>query len=154
MNNHESSIDADGRHDVQVAPATSAASDEARRGLEGRVKSEDYGMRFDPRNYLVVERARSVSEEKWNELAIDSLRVGTLLQANEEMLKKKSIDKVTSGAEPFREGYVTKLWRDENGELHIVDGQHRVAMYYSLGKEMPVRIMDNAIYDRLRNQCG
>jgi hypothetical protein len=111
-------------------------------------------MRFDPRNYLVVERARSVSEEKWNELAIDSLRVGTLLQANEEMLKKKSIDKVTSGAEPFREGYVTKLWRDENGELHIVDGQHRVAMYYSLGKEMPVRIMDNAIYDRLRNQCG
>ena len=109
-------------------------------------------MRYDPHNYLVVERARSVPEEKWNELPIESLPAGTHLEANEETLNEKSIDNVTSGAEPFREGYVTKLWRDESGKLHIADGHHRVAMYYALGREMPVRIMDSAAYDRLMNQ--
>jgi hypothetical protein len=56
---------------------------------------------------------------------------------------------VVSGAEPFREGYVTKLWRDKNDRLHAVDGHNRVAMYDVLGKAMPVRIMDESAYDRL-----
>lgn len=102
----------------------------------------------------VVERARSVPDERWNELPIEYLLVGAPLEANEETLKQKSIDKVTSGAEPFREGYVVKLWRDRKGKLHIVDGHHRVAMYHVLIKPIPVRIMDSATYDRLTEQGG
>jgi len=109
-------------------------------------------MHYDPRNVEVVERARSVPDEKWNELPIESLPIGTPLEANEETLTKKSIDKVVSGAEPFREGYVTKLWRDKHGKLHVVDGHHRVAMYNALGKAIPVRIMDEAAYKRLIDQ--
>jgi ParB-like chromosome segregation protein Spo0J len=109
-------------------------------------------MHYDPRNVRVVERAGSVPDEKWNELPIENLPIGTLLEANEETLNKKSIDKVVSGAEPFREGYVTKLWRDKHGKLHVVDGHHRVAMYNALGKAMPVRIMDKAAFIRLMAQ--
>ena len=116
---------------------------------QGRVWSEDYGMNYDRRNKKVVDRARSVPEAKWNALPVEALPAGTPLQANEETLTKKSIDKVVSGAEPFREGYVIKLWRDNNGALHVVDGHHRVAMYHALGKPMPVRIMDEAAYKRL-----
>jgi hypothetical protein len=116
---------------------------------EGCVWSEDYGMNYDRRNKKVVDRARSVPEAKWNTLPAETLPAGTFLQANEETLKKKSIDKVVSGAEPFRESYVIKLWRDNNGALHVVDGHHRVAMYHALGKPMPVRIMDEAAYKRL-----
>lgn len=106
-------------------------------------------MNYDPRNEKVVERARGVPDEKWNELPVDSLPHGTTLEANKEWLMKKSIDKVVSGAEPFREGYVSKLWRDENGKLYVADGHHRVAMYHALGMAMPVRIMDEAAYQRL-----
>jgi hypothetical protein len=116
---------------------------------EGRVRSEDYGMIYDRRYKKVVERARSVPDAKWNSLPVETLPAGTPLQANEETLTKKSIDKVVSGAEPFRAGYVIKLWRDNNGALHVVDGHHRVAMYHALGKPMPVRIMDEAAYKRL-----
>jgi hypothetical protein len=62
---------------------------------------------------------------------------------------KKYIDKIVGGAEPFREGYATKLRRDKNGKLHFVDGHHRAAMYSALGKAVSVRIMDGAAYTRL-----
>jgi hypothetical protein len=120
-----------------------------RSGQRGRVRSQDYGVHYDPRNVKVVERARGVPDENWNELPIESLPAGTPLEANEDTLTKKSIDKVVSGAEPFREGYVIKLWRDKHGKLHVVDGHHRVAMYNALGKAIPVRIMDEAAFKRL-----
>ncbi|OCB22501.1 hypothetical protein A5689_17875 [Mycobacterium intracellulare subsp. yongonense] len=109
-------------------------------------------MHYDPRNSLVVERARSVPDELWNEIPIEYLPVGASIEANEETLKQTSIDNVTSGAESFREGYVVKLWRARNGQLHVIDGHHRVAMYHALVKPMPVRIMDSATYDRLMMQ--
>ncbi|MEB3072082.1 hypothetical protein [[Mycobacterium] vasticus] len=109
-----------------------------------RAHSDEYGMRYDPNNVYVVERARSVSEAEWNKLPVELLPLGVTLQANEETLKRSSIDRVISGTEPIREDYVTKLWRDGSGDLHIVDGHHRVAMYYVLGKPLPVRIMDGA----------
>jgi hypothetical protein len=109
-----------------------------------RVRSDEYGMCYDPNNVYVVERARSLAEAQWNKLPVELLPVGVTLHANEETLKRSSIDRVTSGAEPIRDGYVTKLWRDGSGDLHIVDGHHRVAMHYVLGKPQPVRIMDGA----------
>ena len=110
-------------------------------------------MNYDPRNVTVVQRARAIPDEKWNDLPVKSLPAGTSLEANEETLSKESIDKVVRGAEPFREGYIVKLWRDKNGKLHIVDGHHRVAIYHALAKAIPVRIMDEATYQRLTAQC-
>jgi hypothetical protein len=115
-----------------------------------RLPSNDYGMTYSEYSEAEVERARAVPQEDWDKLPIQMLpnaaRFPTLPEtpiiANEPVLKKKSIDKVVSGEEPFREGYVVKLWRDDDGNLHVVDGHHRVAMYHALGKDMPVRIMD------------
>jgi hypothetical protein len=135
-----------------VAEAVRTAHEKGARVRQGRVRSEDYGMNYDPRNEKVVERARSVPNAKWEELPVESLPAGTPLEANEETLKKESIDKVVSGATPFRGGYVITLWRDENGKLHVADGHHRVAMYHALGKAMPVRIMDEVAYNRLTVQ--
>jgi HK97 family phage portal protein len=115
----------------------------------GRVLAADYGMDYSPANAQVVEKARGVPDEEWNTLPVETLPHGTALKANEETLNTAPIEKVVSGREPFREGYVTKLWRTNEGDLHIVDGHHRVAMYHALRREMPVRIMDQADYERL-----
>jgi hypothetical protein len=115
----------------------------------GRVPSSDYGMDYSPANARVVAKARTVPDEKWNQLPVTTIPSGTTLKANEETLKIAPIEKVVSGKEPFREGYVAKLWQDKNGDLHIADGHHRVAMYHALGKDMPARVMTDADYKRL-----
>ena len=116
---------------------------------EGRVFSEQFGMKYSGANERIVRRARTVPDEQWDTLPVQQLPHGTQLQANEKILKTKPIQKVVSGREPFREGYVTKLWQDNRGRLHVADGHHRVAMYHALGKDMPVRIMTEADYKRL-----
>ncbi len=126
-----------------------AANEETAPLTDSRVRSDEYGMRYCATNEQIVQRARIVPDEDWNTLPVRRLPAGTPLEANEKTLKKEPIDKVVSGAEPFREGYVTKLWRANDGKLHIVDGHHRVAMYHALRKDMPVRIMDEAAYSRL-----
>ncbi|WP_156747984.1 hypothetical protein [Mycobacterium sp. 1465703.0] len=110
-------------------------------------------MHYDPRNEKIVEAARAVPDEKWKQLPVVNLPARTTLEANEDTLKKRSIDKVVNGVEPFREGYVIKLWRDQDAKLHVVDGHHRVAMYHALGKVVPVRIMDEADYIRLMGEA-
>jgi hypothetical protein len=152
MDANKEVIDVADRQGDPVAEDGQSVYEEGTRIAESRVRSKDYGMNYDPQNVKVVERARGMPDEKWNDLPVESLPAGTSLEANEETLTKKSIDKVVSGAEPFREGYVVKLWRDEYGKLHIVDGHHRVAMYHALGKAIPVRIMDEAAYQRLTGQ--
>ena len=116
---------------------------------EGRVRSSKYGMKYAPENEEVVKKARTLSDEQWNTLPVETVKHGTELQANEDLLKTKPIDKVVSGKEPFREGYVTKLFRDGEGKLHVVDGHHRVAMHHALGKDLPVRIIDAATVEKL-----
>lgn len=108
----------------------------------GKVHSSDYGMHYDPANEKVVAAARTVPDAQWDLLPVQSLPAGTPIEANEAELKRKHIDKVVSGEVPFREGYVTKMWRAEDGSMHVVDGHHRVAMYAALHKDMPVRIMN------------
>lgn len=117
----------------------------------GQVYSNSYGMHYDPANAKVVAAAREVPAEQWDLLPVEMLPPGTPIEANEEHLKSKHIDKVVSGEVPFREGYVNQMWRAEDGSLHVVDGHHRVAMYAALKKPMPVRIMDAAILDVLKN---
>jgi HK97 family phage portal protein len=114
-----------------------------------RVSSASYGMEYSPRNERVVAKAREVSDAGWNQIPVEDVPHGTVLQANEKTLKLAPIDKVVSGREPFRQNYVAKLWRDGKGDLHIVDGHHRVAMYHALGKDMPARIMTQADYDAM-----
>ena len=115
----------------------------------GRVMASEYGMDYSPKNAKVVAKARTVPDEKWEQLPVTTIPKGTVLKANEETLKIAPIEKVVSGKEPFREGYVAKLWQDKNGDLHIADGHHRVAMYHALGKDMPARVMTDADYKRL-----
>ena len=119
---------------------------------EGRAFSEQFGMKYSGANERVVRRARSVPDEQWDKLPVSKLPSGTPLQANEKILKTKPINKVVSGKEPFREGYVTKLWKDGRDRLHVVDGHHRVAMYHALGKDMPVRIMTEADYKKMQGR--
>ena len=111
---------------------------------------EKYGMTYDRDNEPVVDRAREIPDEGWNKLPVVEIPPGTELHANESHLNPKPINKVVSGAEPFREGYVVKLW-NENGQLHVVDGHHRVAMYHALGKPMPARIMGPGEYAAVKN---
>ncbi|GAB3034995.1 hypothetical protein MBOU_34420 [Mycobacterium bourgelatii] len=151
LNDNEKSIDATGHRD-EVASTVPAVSGEAKYAPEGYVRSENYGMHYDPGNYLVVERARRLPDKKWNKLPVETLPCGTSFQASLEILEAKTIDKVTSGKEELRENYEISLWRDENGQLYVVNGHYRVAMHYALGKEMHVRIMDETDYDRLMRQ--
>lgn len=118
---------------------------------EGSVPSRNYGMTYHPGSERMVAKARKVSDKDWDTLPVQTLPHGTKLIANEEHLTKpQAIERVVSGKEPFREGYVTKLWKDSKGNLHIVDGHHRVAMYHELGKDMPVRIMSEKEYRAVR----
>ena len=118
---------------------------------KGSVPSRNYGMTYQPGSERMVAKARKVSDKDWDTLPVQSLPHGTKLIANEEHLTKpQAIERVVSGKEPFREGYVTKLWKDGKGNLHIVDGHHRVAMYHELGKDMPVRIMSEKEYRTIR----
>lgn len=108
-------------------------------------------MTYSPKGEATVRKARNVPDKDWDKLPVQSLPHGTRLIANEEHLTKpEAIERVVSGKEPFREGYVTKLWKDGKGNLHIVDGHHRVAMYQKLGKDMPVRIMSEKEYRAIR----
>lgn len=117
-----------------------------------RVPVEDYGMTYDEGGEAEVEEARQLSDDDWEEIPVTTVKPGTELIANELDLKRKSIDKVVGGSEPFREGYVVKLWKAEDGRLHIVDGHHRVAMYAALKKPMPSRILTRKKLDELKGE--
>lgn len=119
-----------------------------------RVPSSQYGMDYFPGRAEIVEAARSVPESLWDTLPIETIQLNTPIHANEASLKKKSIDQVVGGSEPFRTGYVAKLWRDDRGELHVVDGHHRVAMHNALGLDMQAHVMDESTYLQLVAEAG
>ena len=67
---------------------------------------------------------------------------GNTVQATEKYLRSKPINKVVSGAEPFREGYDPYVLRTDDGDI-IIDGHHRFAMYAAMGKQSaPVKLLD------------
>lgn len=61
------------------------------------MRSEDY----DPHNEKVVARARSVPDEKRNELPVESLPAGTALEANEKTLKQRVSTRWSAAPSPF-----------------------------------------------------
>jgi len=124
------------------APNTKHASYIRVPSPDARASVEDYGMRYKPSNAKVVEQARAMDKSLWEKLPVKKLPARTPLEANEETIKLRHVAKVVNGEEDFREGYVTQLWRADDGKLHIVDGHTRTAMYYALNKPMPVQILD------------
>jgi hypothetical protein len=133
--------------------ALSRAYSKVRKMFTGKVKSSRFGMVYSKTSAAIVARARKVSDANWEKLPVQTLKCCPKLVANEKYLTKpEAIEKVVSGKVPFRKGYVTKLWKDAKGKLHIVDGHHRVAMYQSLRKDMPVRIMSEAELQGLPTQ--
>lgn len=115
-----------------------------------RVPSTAYGLDWlpDSPEPKIVAPARMLGDDIWDSLPIQHLPPGTHIKANEGTLKKKSIDSVVGGKVPFREGYIIKLYRTDDGLLHVVDGHTRIAMYNALGKDMPVRIIDQRTLDQ------
>jgi hypothetical protein len=103
------------------------------------VNVDQYGMTYNASNAEVIAEARTLPDSVWEALPVMMIPHGTTLHANEQTLIRRHIDKVVSGAEPLRPGYVTRLYRT-NDELHIVDGHHRAAMYWALGRDMPAQI--------------
>jgi hypothetical protein len=64
------------------------------------------------------------------------------VKATEKYLRSKPINKVVSGAEPFRSGYDPYVLRTDDGDV-IIDGHHRYAMYAAMGKQSaPVKLLD------------
>jgi len=102
-----------------------------------------YGMHYDAGNAKVIERAKAVSEDKWKALLpIETLPARTPLNAWVETVDRCIITDVARGVVPIRENYEPTIWKGGSGELYIVDGHTRAAIYYELNEPMPSRIMD------------
>jgi hypothetical protein len=110
-----------------------------------------YGMHYDAGNAKVIKRAKALSDAKWRAFtAIKTLPARKPLNACVETVLRRHVDKVYDRDFAFRENYEPTIWKDGRGELYIVDGHTRAAMYYELNEPMPVRIMDEKSLCRAR----
>lgn len=151
-------------HSAACAPPPAGSGGSSPSGAtSGRTPVEKFGMTYDPKGADTVASVRALDDRgqiNWSEAEQTTLPASEIptLHANERDLKQSSIDKVVSGKEPFREGYVVKLYETPDGERHVVDGHTRAAMYSALGKDMPVQIYrDNPaalVYDPFRRSDG
>lgn len=109
-----------------------------------------YGLDYDPQGAATVAHVRAkdaAGDIDWDSLPVTTITPErmTSVKANEETVRSpEDIDRVISGREALREGYVAKLYETPSGELHVVDGHHRVAIYSGLGKPMPAHIYRDA----------
>ena len=101
-----------------------------------------YGMHFATRNAQIIARAQAMSDGEWDLIPIETIPARTPLNAYRETVGSRHIESVASGDIPLREDYVTRLWRDGDGGLYIVDGHARTAIYYAINRPMPVRIAE------------
>lgn len=105
------------------------------------VATSAYGMHYEADNATVIARAQAVSEAKWNTLPVNMLPARTRLNDHVETLLRRHVERVVSGTLEL-DDHPTKLWKDHDGKLYIVDGHVHTAIYYALDKPMPVRVMD------------
>ncbi len=110
-------------------------------------------MDYDPGNSNVVAEARNICKCKWQALRTDELRARTRLNACVETVDRLIVEKVASGEVSIREDYDPCLWRDSSGELYIVDGHVRTAIYYQRNEPMPVRIMDERLLAKIKGKA-
>jgi hypothetical protein len=133
-------------HSAACAPPPAGSGGSSPSGASsGRTPVEKFGMTYDPKGEQIVASVRALDDRgqiDWSKAEQTTVPVAEIskLHANERDLKQSSIDKVVSGKEPFREGYVVKIYERTNGDRHVVDGHTRAAMYSALGKDMPVQI--------------
>lgn len=128
---------------------------------ELRTPIEHFGPKFDPKGANVVDTVRRLDANgqiDWaaaEHTTISPKDFGTL-HANERDVKQATVDKVAGGSEPIREGYVTKIYEAPNGDRHIVDGHHRVAIHAAAGKDLPVQIYKEKVsqFDPFRKADG
>lgn len=124
-------------------------------GWDPSVPFSRYGLSYDPQGAAIVAHVRekdSAGEIKWDSLPVATISPNevTKLKANEEMVRSpEDIEQVIYGSddvpdtgdeEALRSGYTAKLYEAPNGDLHIVDGHHRVAIYAGLDEPLPARI--------------
>ena len=113
------------------------------------VPTSAYGMHYDAANADIIARAQSASEDEWNALPVDILPARTPLNASLERVTRRDIERVVRGDVELRGAdYPTKLWRDGDEKLYVVDGHVRAAIHFALNKAMPVRMMYAKARDR------
>lgn len=117
----------------------------------GQTPVKQFGMRYHPGNEEKVEAARTLGDGFWSMIPVQNVPKGTPIEANEEGVKQRSIDKVTKGTEPFKEGYHVQMLRTTDGKLHVIDGHTRVAMYHTLGRPVPAQIIDEPTAAKVKN---
>lgn len=124
-------------------------------GWDPSVPFSKYGLTYDPEGAATVAHVRqkdAAGDIKWSRIPVTTVSSDRLasIKANEEMVRSpEDIERVVAGPdgivsngdeEDLRKRYVAKLYEAPNGDLHIVDGHHRVAMYAGLGEPLPARI--------------
>lgn len=124
-------------------------------GTGGSSPVGSYGLTYDPKGERTVERIRKANID-WESLPTETVPHAQIrkLHANEPTVRNKPIQKVVGGTEPFREGYTVRLFQAADGELHVVDGHHRLAMYSALGKDVPVKVHRETLQDKVLNDGG
>lgn len=97
---------------------------------------EDYGMVYSPDSGL--EKGTFV----WEGVPVETIdpTIQTIY-ATEPELRGGIVDGLVEGVEPMREGYLPHLVR-KDGDLYVIDGHHRVAVYTATGQSFEAQVMD------------
>ena len=103
----------------------------------------EYGMDWKP-EYSEKEWLKPAKDwDGWEDVPTTEVDLSSEILPTESHLKGSSIDKVTSGEEPLRDGYYPNLIIDTDGQMYISDGHNRVAMNRALGKDkIKARVVD------------
>lgn len=103
-------------------------------------------MVYHPGNAGVVSACQDID---WGSVPVVIVPHGTMLHATVGTLDWSIVHRVASGDDKLREeGYYAHLYRTQGGDLYIVDGHHRVAIYAAMGRDMPARVATCAACDR------
>ena len=105
---------------------------------------DNYGMKYAAENVdnPNVAAARA-NESAWEDVPLTTINLdgtGPVLNANEAEVKVSTIERVKDTG--LRPGYNPKVIITPDGEHHIVDGHHRVAIHSAMGKPMETQVID------------
>jgi len=78
-------------------------------------------------------KIESLDASLWEEIDPCAVKLPATFLATESVLQKAPIERVVSGAEALRPGYLPLLAQMEVGRFIIKDGHHRIAMHLLMG---------------------
>jgi len=120
-------------------------------GLEAWKPTEEFGLIWDPNALPLGTTLRNMDEGgaiDWDAIEPSTISPDEIgrITATESFLDGEIIDDLITGKKEMRrDDYPVKLYRDANGELTVVDGNTRLAVYLGRGEDMPVVIYDGPV---------